>query len=122
RQRPRDNAVRLKYARLLGASKSTNDEAIAQYEEVVRQQPKNGAAHAGLAHALAWNGDNDRALHHEQLATRYGAKGERLATLERDLTTGREPRAGGGLEVIAQPGASFELYGLRVPLAGRMDV
>lgn len=121
-QRPRNTAVRLRYARLLGAEKSTNDEAIAQYEEVLRREPNNGAAHAGLAHALAWNGDDDRALHHERLAARHGVKGERLAALERDLGAGREPRSGGGLEFIAQPGSSFDLYGVRIPLSGRMDV
>lgn len=121
-QRPKNTAVRLEYARLLGAQKSNNDQAIAEYEKVLHQQPENGAAHAGLAHALAWKGDSDRALHHERLATRHGVKGERLATLERDLAAGREPRSGGGLELIAQPGTTFDLYGLRVPLAGRMDV
>lgn len=121
-QRPKNTAVRLRYARLLGARKSTNDEAIAQYEVILQHQPENGTAHAGLAHALAWNGDNDRALHHEQLASRYGVKGESLAALERDLTEGREPRSGGGMELIAQPGTAFELYGLRLPLAGRLDV
>ncbi len=122
KQSPKNTAVRLKYARLLGAEKVTNDQAIAQYEQVLRQDAENATAHAGLARAYAWSGDSDRALHHEGLAVRYGAKEASLRQLADDLGTGREPRSGGGVELIAQPGSTFSLFGLRFPLAGRTEL
>ena len=121
-EQPRDNAVRLKYARLLGARQDSSGEAIAEYERVLAREPTNGEAHAGLAQALAWRGENDRALHHGRLARRYGFYPRQVQALEGALSEGREPRLGGGLGAIWQPGTEFALYGFRIPIQGQADL
>ena len=121
-EKPQDVAVRLKYARLLGAREETSHAAIAEYERILAREPRNADAHAGLALALAWNGENDRALHHARLARRYGYEGEEIRALEERLGEGREPRVGAAVAAVFQPGSEYALYGFRAPLLGRMDL
>lgn len=122
-EKPQDTPLRLKYARLLGARQETSPAAIAEYERILGREPTHGDAHAGLAQALAWNGENDRALHHGRLAQRYGTRaGEvEVRALEQTLGEGREPTLGGGFAAVLQPGTHFALYGFRAPVRGRID-
>ena len=121
-EQPQDSAVRLKYARLLGARQESSGAAIAEYERVLAREPANGEAHAGLGQALAWRGENDRALHHGRLARKYGYQPRQVRALEETLGEGREPRLGGGFAAVVQPGTGFALYGFRLPVTGRADV
>jgi cellulose synthase operon protein C len=121
-EQPKNTGVRLRYARMLGARKESSVEAISQYERVLASEPENAEAHEGLARAHAWNGDSDRALHHNQLALQHGGRRADLRALQESLTSGREPRAGGGVSLLVQPGDHFGLTGLRMPVVGRMDV
>jgi cellulose synthase operon protein C len=121
-EKPQDVPLRLKYARLLGARAETSHAAIPEYERILASEPKNGEAHAGLARALAWNGENDRALHHARLARRYGYQGDDMRALEESLGREREPRVGAGLAAVIQPGEEYALYGFRAPMVGRTDL
>ena len=91
-ERPRDVDLRLKYARLLGGERGDAPEAIRQYSIVIEQDPRNARAHEGLAKAYAWTEDRDAALHHSDLAVRYGARGREVFDLRKELLRGREPR------------------------------
>ncbi|WP_242341053.1 MULTISPECIES: tetratricopeptide repeat protein [Anaeromyxobacter] len=106
RERPRSRRARVGLARVLGARRETSKDAIAVYETVLAEAPNDAEAHRGLAHAFAWNGDADRALAHGELAERYGPARPDVAALERSLRVGREPAAGGGARVLAQPGGA----------------
>jgi tetratricopeptide (TPR) repeat protein len=117
-----DPQKRLKYARLLAANQQTNSEAIDQYRTVLRSQPRNGEAHAGLARAYAWDGKNDRALYHSQLAKDYGTSHADLKRLNSDLNRGREPMAGGLFQFVTQPGGNYEYTGFQLSALGRMDI
>jgi Flp pilus assembly protein TadD len=122
-ERPQESSLRLKYAHLLGARRETSRAAIAEYERILALEPTNGEAHAGLAQGLAWNGENDRALHHGRLAQKYGTRSHagEVRELEQSLREGREPTLGGGFGAILQPGTAFALYGFRAPARARMD-
>lgn len=123
RERPGDLDVRLKLARLLAANRQDAGAAIAEYEQVVARDPQNAEAHQGLAEAYAWLGDRDRALHHSNLALRYGARSRDTAALRGDLTRGREPHAGPFVRGLFQEGGSkTELRGVVVAAKGRGDV
>ncbi|WP_242345996.1 tetratricopeptide repeat protein [Anaeromyxobacter terrae] len=106
RERPRSRRARVGLARVLGARRETSKAAIAVYETVLAEAPDDAEAHRGLAHAYAWNGDADRALAHGELAERYGRARPDVAALERSLRVGREPSAGAGARVLAQPGGA----------------
>lgn len=120
----KDNTkMRLRYARLLAANKSTNDEAIAQYERVLAHDPDNSEAHRGLAKAYAWKGENDRALYHGARAT--GSNGRTtadLTKLERDLSVGREPRIEGRFRLLTQSGEDYKLGGFTASAFGKRDL
>ncbi|HYX90490.1 MAG TPA: tetratricopeptide repeat protein, partial [Myxococcaceae bacterium] len=120
-EKPQDVPLRLKYARLLGAREESSLAALAEYQRILAREPENAEAHAGLARALAWNGENDRALHHAHLARKYGYQGEDIRALEERLGEGREPRVGAGVEAVFQPGVEYALFGFRAPLLGRID-
>lgn len=123
REKPRDVGVRLKLARLLAAKRGDTRAAIGEYETVVAQDPDNAEAHDGLAQAYAWLGDRDRALHHSNLALRYGAEARRSARLRGDLLEGRERRVGPIARGLLQEGGSkTELRGVGVGVRGRGDV
>ena len=122
RENPGDVAARLKYARLLGGRRQDAAAAIEQYAIVVRQEPRNPAAHAGLAESYAWLGDRDQALHHSNLAVRYGAGGRNVSGLRKDLLRGREPRFEPFARGLVQRGESrSKLDGIAVGVTGRGD-
>jgi tetratricopeptide (TPR) repeat protein len=123
RERPNDVAVRLKLARLLAAKRADARAAIVEYEAVLEREPRNVEAHEGLAETYAWVGDRDQALHHSNLALRYGAEARTSARLRGDLTRGRETRVGPIVSGLFQEGGSkTELRGVRVGAQGRGDV
>lgn len=123
REKPNDVEVRLKLARLLAAKRADARAAIVEYEAVLARDPKNVEAHEGLAQTFAWVGDRDRALHHSNLALRYGAEARASARLRDDLTRGRETRVGPVASGLFQEGGSkTELRGVRVGGRGRGDV
>jgi tetratricopeptide (TPR) repeat protein len=123
REQPDDVRVRMKLARLYSGERDQATLAIREYERVVAAQPENGEAHAGLAQAYAWVGDRDRALHHGNLAARYGAADRKLSNLREDLLRGREPRLGPLLRYFAQRGSSkAELDGFVLGASGQADV
>lgn len=123
-KRPDDLAVRFKYARLLGADKADAPEAIAAYQEILRQDPRSGTAHRELGKAYAWEGDNDRAIHHANLALRYDREDRTARRLRGDLMEGREPRVWSGLGYLHQGGDDnqYRYDGYRIFVAGQMDV
>lgn len=123
REKPGDVEVRLKLARLFGARRDQTPRAIREYERVLADQPDNGEAHAGLAQAYAWQGDNDKALYHGNLAARYGASSRQLSGLREDLMRGREPRVGPLLDYFIQRGGSKpKLDGLVLGASGQADL
>lgn len=123
RERPNDVGVRLKLAGLLSAKRADARAAIAEYEAVLERDPRNHEAHEGLAQAHAWVGDRDRALHHSNLALRYGAEARESAGLRGDLMKGRERRAGPIVRGLVQEGGSkTELRGFALGVRGSGDV
>ncbi len=123
RERPNDVGVRLKLARLLSAHRQDSQAAIAEYDQVLAREPKNPEAHEGLAEVYAWLGDRDAALHHSNLALRYGAEARESARLRGDLLRGRERRAGPLVRGFVQEGGSkTELYGVVVGARGHGDL
>lgn len=106
---PGSRRARLGLARALGARKETAPGAIQAYQAVLASTPRDGEAHRGLALAYAWSGDADRALAHGALAERYGPRRADVADTTRALRRGREPAAGGGARLLAQPGGAFAL-------------
>ena len=121
-ENPKDKETRLKYARLLGQKKESSKQAISQYKQVLAQDPSNGEAHAGLAKAYAWNGDNDAALYHNRLAMRTSGGRSEVADLNRQLMSGREPSVGGRLSFFYQPGDSFGFEGISVGAQAKADI
>lgn len=103
RESPRSRRARVGLARVLLARKETSTAAVAQYEELLRESPRDAEAHRGLARAYAWNGDADRAVAHGDLALRYAPAA--ADPVDPSLRRGREPGIGGGLRLLAQPGA-----------------
>lgn len=123
RERPDDLDVRLKLARLVGAKRQDARAAIAEYDAVLERDPENAEAHRGLSQAYAWIGDRDAALHHSNLAVRYGARERETASLRTDLLRGRERRAGPVARGFFQEGGSkTELRGVVLAAQGRGDV
>jgi len=123
REKPADTEVRLKLAGLYAGNRDQVGLAIQEYKRVVSQQPDNGAAHAGLAEAYAWTGDRDQALHHGNLAARYGATDRKLSGLREDLMRGREPRLGPLFRYFVQRGGSkATLDGVVIGGSGQADV
>lgn len=122
-KRKDDSTMRLKYAAHLAQHKETSQEAIAQYDKILDQQPRNPEAHRGLAKAHAWLGNNDQALYHANLA-RQSARREPgdLTSLRHDMLKGREPTIEGVFGVLAQPEKPFELYGIRIGSRGKVDL
>lgn len=122
-KRKDDSTMRLKYAARLAQHKETSQEAIAQYDKILDQQPRNLEAHRGLAKAYAWQGNNDLALYHANLA-RQSARREPgdLTTLRQDMLKGREPTVEGVIGMLAQPEKPFELYGFRIGSRGKVDL
>lgn len=118
-----DPAMRLKYASHLASRKETAQEAITQYDKVLDRQPRNAAAHRGLAKAYAWLGQNDLALHHANLARQATDRepGD-MTALRRDMLKGREPTVEGTVSILAQPEKPFELYGVRLGSRGKVDL
>jgi tetratricopeptide (TPR) repeat protein len=121
RENPRDDKLRLEYARLLESRRDLVPEAIEQYGAVLDHQPGNRGAEAGLARAYAWLGDNDRALHHARRAISESSGDAELRDLEARLGAGREPHLGGGTSVLVQQGTSSDLLRVRVPALARTD-
>lgn len=123
RERPDDIEVRLKLARLIGAKRQDARAAIAEYDAVLARDPENAEAHRGLSQAYAWIGDRDAALHHSNLAVRYGAREQETAALRGDLMRGRERRAGPLARGFFQEGGSkTELRGVVLAAKGRGDL
>ena len=123
RERPDDLDVRLKLARLIGGRREDARAAIAEYDAVLARDPENAEAHRGLSQAYAWIGDRDAALHHSNLAVRYGARERETAALRGDLMRGREWRAGPLARGFFQEGGSkTELRGVVLAAKGRGDV
>lgn len=122
RERPDDNRLRLKYARLLGARRDDTALAIAQYDRVLDRDPRNPAAHEGLASSYAWLGDRDRALKHANLAVRHGGRTRDVGELRASLQTGREPRLEPLTFGLVQRGPSkSELNGIGFGARGQID-
>lgn len=119
---PKRKDIRLKYARLLMENKESSREAISEYGQVLGQDPRNTEAHAGLAKAYAWNGDSDRALYHSRLARGPSTTKSEVATLEKQLTTGREPRVTTAFDFFYQPSGAFNLGGVSTGVRGKLDV
>jgi tetratricopeptide (TPR) repeat protein len=118
-----DPAMRLKYAGHLAGRKETAQAAIAQYDTVLDTQPRNAAAHRGLAKAYAWLGQNDLALYHANLAHQAIPRGfADLTTLRQDMLRGREPTVEGVIGVITQPEKPFQLHGFRIGSRGKVDI
>lgn len=123
RERPNDVGVRLKLARLLAAKRADTQAAIRQYEQVLARDPNNAEAHEGLSNAYAWLGNRDQALHHSNLALRYGAQASDHARLRGDLERGRERRVGAVARGLVQEGsAKAALRGFGIGARGRTDV
>jgi tetratricopeptide (TPR) repeat protein len=115
--------VRVKRARLLSSERRDVEAAIREYEIVVKQQPDNAEAHAGLAECYAWTGDLDTALHHSNLAVRHGGRGRDLAEVRQTLLRGREPRLGPFVDVLVQGGRSkTKLHSVGFGLSGSADL
>jgi cellulose synthase operon protein C len=117
----------LKLARLLSAARRDAQAAIAEYDAVLARDPNNAEAHEGLAQAWAWVGDRDRALHHANLARRFGSDPRETARLRGDLERGREYSVGPIARGLVQSGERFrgskaELRGVVVGARARGDV
>lgn len=121
-RRKNDTRMRLRYARLLASSKDSTPEAIEQYRTVLKSNPSNWEAHQGLAKAYAWQGENDKAVHHASLAREHGGSSAELHRLDSDLGKGREPELGGEFLFLTQPGSGYELNGFRLGSRGRHDI
>jgi tetratricopeptide (TPR) repeat protein len=91
-ENPDNIGVRLKYAGMLAGRREDTQKAIEQYERVLRKEPKNAAAHAGLAQGYAALRKQDQAVREANLAVKYGAKGDQLVKLRKDLMRTRDPR------------------------------
>jgi cellulose synthase (UDP-forming) len=102
-----DVPMRLKYARLLASNRSELPEAIAQYQLVLKTQPANARAHAGLAKAYAWQGNPDLALRHSELAGKRAGGDAELTALDRKLSDPRAPVLSVGSTFSFQPGTDY---------------
>jgi tetratricopeptide (TPR) repeat protein len=121
-EKPDNTGVRLKYARMLAARREDTPQAIEQYEQVVKADPKNGPAHAGLAQGYAALHKRNQAIREANLAVENGVKGEELVALRRDLMRGRDPRLQAFLDGFVQTGRSkVELDGIEGGAGGRID-
>jgi tetratricopeptide (TPR) repeat protein len=124
KDKPRDAGIRTEYARLLGARFETIDQAIEQYQILTEQHPKNSAAHRELAAAYAWQGDQDRALYHSQLALRYDSRDKNADRIRDDLMQGREPMIRTGLAYLNQSGndSRYDYSGFLLKAGGKTDI
>jgi tetratricopeptide (TPR) repeat protein len=113
-RRKDDLNMRLNYARFLGRRKETSGEAIGEFEKVLAKEPRNAAAHRGLAKAFAWLGDNDQALYHGNLAIEYSRETSDMTTLRHDMMRGREPKLEGIFSFLLQPDQPYDLTGVRI--------
>ncbi|PWU12256.1 MAG: hypothetical protein C5B49_16630 [Bdellovibrio sp.] len=114
-----DNNTRLQYANLLASRKETSQDAIREYNQILKRNPNSGAAHRGLAKAYAWNGESDLALYHTQQAAKLGAKDSETASLERNLSQGRGPELGTRAHLLSQSSHDgFDLSGVRLSALG----
>lgn len=109
-----DLKMRLNYARFLSRRKETSGEAIIEFEKVLAKEPRNPAAHRGVAKAFAWLGDNDRALHHTNLARSFSRETADMRVLHHDMMKGREPTLEGRLSFLLQPDRPYDLTGIRI--------
>ena len=118
--RSADTRVRFRRASLYMSSKESAARALDDYLLVLNAEPRNVAAHLGAAQAFAWLGESDRALHHSNLALKYGDERVATTTLQDTLSIGREPRISALAELPWQKGGDFKLLGvsLGVRLAG----
>jgi len=118
--RPADTEMRLRRASLYMSSKQSAASALDDYQLVLKSEPRNVTAHLGTAQAFAWLGESDRALHHSNLALKYGDKIAATTTLQDTLSKGREPRISALAELPWQKGGDFKLRGvsLGVRLSG----
>jgi predicted Zn-dependent protease len=121
REAPRDDEVRLAYARLLGERRETAPGAIEAYERELTARPDSAEAHAGLARAYAWEGDRDRALHHAGAALSADPAQPGLARLRADLARGREPWLGGAAAALAVQAGDGRLSGFRAGARASSD-
>ncbi len=114
-----DPKIQLEYADFLASRKETSTQAITEYESLLRKNPKNGAAHKGLAKAYAWNGNQDQALYHAQLAREYGDQTQDTKALESSLAKDRRPEIGTEVLVLRQTSSQeFDLSGVRAGAFG----
>ncbi|MGZ3744239.1 MAG: tetratricopeptide repeat protein [Pseudobdellovibrionaceae bacterium] len=114
-----DPQVRLEYADVLASKKETSDQAIAEYNAVLKANPRNAAAHRGLAKAYAWNGDQDHSLYHTRLAREYGDQSQDTKHLESSLEKDRRPEVGiEGLILNQTSSREFALSGIHVGAYG----
>ena len=104
RAQPRSRRARVGLARVLGARRETSKDAIAVYETVLADAPRDAEAHRGLAHAHAWNGTRIARSRTASSRAGTGRLCADVAALERSLRVGREPAVGGGARALAQPG------------------
>ena len=89
---------------------------------IVRDDPKNAAAHMGLARGYAALRQRNKALREANLALEYGAKEKEVAALRKDLLRGREPN----VEVLCTGSSSAEnpnrsSMAWRLGVGGRAD-
>jgi tetratricopeptide (TPR) repeat protein len=121
-ERPDDTGVRLKYARMLAARREDTPKAVEQYEKVVKADPKNGPAHAGLAQGYAALHKRNQAIREANLAVQYGAKENELLALRRDLMRERDPSLQAFVNGFVQSGRSkVELDGVSGGAGARID-
>jgi tetratricopeptide (TPR) repeat protein len=115
-----DSQVRLEYADTLASKKETSPQAIAEYQTLLRSQPRNGAAHRGLAKAYAWMGDRDQALYHSRLAREYGDQNTDTKRLAADIEKDRRPALGAEGWLLSQSSSKeFKLNGFGAGAFGR---
>lgn len=114
-----DPQVRLEYADVLASKKETSEQAIPEYKTVLRSNPRNAAAHSGLAKVYAWNGNQDQSLYHTRLAREYGDQSQDTKRLESSLEKDRRPELGiEGFLLNQVSSKEFDLSGIRAGVFG----
>jgi hypothetical protein len=123
-EKPGQTKIRLKYAALLSAEKKDLNPAIVQYKLILKKNHRHVAAHQGLAHVYAWNGDGDRAVYHSNLALKYQPNNSNASRLKTQMMKGREPKLITELSFFNQDGddANYDMAGMIFKSGCRADL
>ncbi len=109
----RDVNALMKRAAIYMDGKSTANLALEDYRQVIKQEPRNAAAHQGAAKALAWLDKPDDALYHAKLAREYGNNTE-ASSLFFKLSKGHEPGIAAIVELPSRRGSHYKMSGTRM--------